>query len=205
MSAGSAAQYLAGEVQLPFPTSLLPLFMLVLFSGVCLLGIRESSGVALTIISFHLITMIVLALTSIVRWGINGNSVLVENWTAAQPGSASEIARQIFYGVSLGFLGNTGTSHIPKTKERFRIDCHIRGGSSSEDISQGFTESLAHVIHSIDYDDVACLGSRPVHRRPTSLGEYPIPPRGTCRTSKMATILVSCGRCPGSVRWYLML
>jgi hypothetical protein len=98
---------------------LLPIFILILFSGVCLLGIRESSGVALTIISFHLITMIVLALTSIIRWGINGNSVLAENWTAAQPGSASEIARQIFYGVSLGFLGNTGTSHVPKAKNRF--------------------------------------------------------------------------------------
>ena len=75
-----------------------------------MLGIRESSGVALTIISFHLVTIVVLAITSIARWGINGNSLLAENWAAAQPGSAREIALQIFYGVSLGFLGNTGIS-----------------------------------------------------------------------------------------------
>jgi hypothetical protein len=108
VSAGSAGGYLAGEVNLPFSQALLPVFILILFSGVCLLGIRESSVVALTIISFHIVTMVVLAITSIVRWGINGNSLLAENWAAAQPGSASEIARQIFYGVSLGFLGNTG-------------------------------------------------------------------------------------------------
>lgn len=83
-------------------------FILVLFSAICLLGIRESSKVALTIMSFHILTMLVIAITAMVRWGINGNSTLSENWHAAQPPSPEQIIKQIFFGVSLAFLGNTG-------------------------------------------------------------------------------------------------
>jgi amino acid transporter len=108
VSAGSAGGYLAGEINLPFPDALLAVFILILFSGICMLGIRESSKIALTIMAFHLVTMIVLAITAIVRWGIIGNSLLSANWHAAQPSSASQIAKQILFGVSLGFLGNTG-------------------------------------------------------------------------------------------------
>jgi amino acid transporter len=83
-------------------------FILVLFSAICLFGIRESSKVALTIMSFHILTMFVIAITSMVRWGINGNSTLSDNWHAAQPHSTTQIVKQIFFGVSLAFLGNTG-------------------------------------------------------------------------------------------------
>lgn len=110
VSAGSAGGYLAGEIELPFPEALLPVFILVLFSGICLLGIRESSRFALVIMTNHLLTMSILAVTAIVRWGMNGNSILTANWQAAQPSSPVEIAKQIFFGVSLGFLGNTGNS-----------------------------------------------------------------------------------------------
>ena len=108
VSAGSAGGYLAGEVKLPFPDALLTIFILALFSGICLLGIRESSRFALVIMSCHLVTMSVIAITAMVRWGINGNMVLTANWHAAQPSSSTEIVKQIFFGVSLGFLGNTG-------------------------------------------------------------------------------------------------
>ena len=110
VSAGSAGGYLAGEVSLPFPNALLTVFILLVFSGVCLLGIRESSTVALTIMTSHLVLMVTLGILSIVRWAMTGNSVLAANWHAAQPASASEIIKQIFFGVSLGFLGNTGIS-----------------------------------------------------------------------------------------------
>lgn len=109
VSAGSAGGYLAGEVELPFPNALLPVFFLLVFSCVCLLGIRESSRVALGIMTFHIVTMTSIAIASMVRWGINGNSILAANWHAAQPTSALEIVKQIFFGISLGFLGTTGT------------------------------------------------------------------------------------------------
>jgi amino acid transporter len=112
VSAGSAGGYLAGEVSLPFPDALLTVFILLLFSCVCLLGIRESSTVALTIMISHLVLMVTLGITSIVRWAMTGNSVLAANWHAAQPASAGEIVKQIFFGISLGFLGNTGISFI---------------------------------------------------------------------------------------------
>lgn len=108
MSAGSATGYLAGEVDLPFPRALMTVLILIMFSGICLLGIRESSRFALVIMSNHLLTMFIVGITAIVRWGINGNSTLATNWSAAQPSSAADIVKQIFFGVSLGFLGNTG-------------------------------------------------------------------------------------------------
>jgi glucan phosphoethanolaminetransferase (alkaline phosphatase superfamily) len=109
VSAGSASGYLAGDVQLPFPKAVLTVILLLVFASICLLGLRESSRVAMGILTIHIVTMISLAITSMVRWGINGNAVLIANWYAAQPSSAGEIAKQIFFGASLGFLGSTGT------------------------------------------------------------------------------------------------
>jgi hypothetical protein len=109
ISAGCAGEYLAGEVDLPFPAALLTVFILVLFTCICLLGIRKSSSVALAIMIFHLVTIATVAITAIARWGFTGNSVLAANWHDAQPTSVKEIVRQIFFGVSLGFIGNTGT------------------------------------------------------------------------------------------------
>jgi hypothetical protein len=71
--------------------------------------------------TLHLTTIVVLAITSIVRWGINGNSILSANWYAAQPSSAGEIAKQIFFGVSLGFLGNTGMPSGMPANEGFEL------------------------------------------------------------------------------------
>ena len=108
VSAGSVGGYLAGEFQLPFPRALLTVFVLVFFSGVCLLGIRDSSALALIIQTIHLLTMLILALAALVSWGINGNGILATNWVNAQPSSTAEIVKQIFFGVSLGFLAYTG-------------------------------------------------------------------------------------------------
>jgi amino acid transporter len=98
---------------LPFPVSLLTVFILVLFSGICLLGIQGSSRVSLTILTFHVLTMFVIAIMAIIRWAKMGSDTLRENWTAAQPGSANGVAQQIFFGVVLGFLGNTGFELTP--------------------------------------------------------------------------------------------
>ena len=109
ISAGSASEYLAAEVNLPFPAAVLAVFILVLFATICFVGIHESSRFGLIILLTHLGTMLVLAIAAVVRWGINGNSLLVANWYAAQPSSPAEIVKQIFLGVSIGFIGNTGT------------------------------------------------------------------------------------------------
>ena len=109
VSAGSASSYLVGEVSLPFPEIILPVLVLIFFGCLCLFGIRESSRVALAIFLCHLTVVTMLGIASIVRWGINGNSLLSQNWHAAQPPTLSALIKQMFFGVSLGFLGNTGT------------------------------------------------------------------------------------------------
>lgn len=93
---------------LPFSTSLLAILILILFACICLLGMRESSGIALAIMMLHIVTISTIAISAVVHWGRNGNSQLAENWRLAQPASAAEIGKQIFFGVSIGFLGNTG-------------------------------------------------------------------------------------------------
>jgi len=67
-----------------------------------------------------MITICTIAIAAIIHWGKDGNSQLVENWHLAQPGSGSAIAKQIFFGASLGFIGNTGTNALErKLKARF--------------------------------------------------------------------------------------
>jgi Amino acid permease len=123
VSAGSAQGYLAGEVDLPFPQFLIAIFILILFSCICFLGIRESSTLALAIMTTHLTTIAVLAIVAMVRWGINGNEVLSANWDVAASLPAKEILKQIFYGTSLGFLGITGTTISFKWLiSRIRVD-----------------------------------------------------------------------------------
>lgn len=51
--------------------------------------------------------MAALMIASIVAWGRNGSSVLVSNW-AQRPIGGTAIARSIFNGVCLAFLGSTG-------------------------------------------------------------------------------------------------
>ena len=61
----------------------------------------------------HLSTIATIAIAATVHWGKTGSSQLIENWNLAQPGSANAIAKQIFYGVCIGFLGNTGFELAP--------------------------------------------------------------------------------------------
>ena len=53
VSAATAASYLAGEVNLPFPTFVGAIIMLSTFTLISLSGIRESARLALAVLSFH--------------------------------------------------------------------------------------------------------------------------------------------------------
>ena len=52
--------------------------------------------------------MFALFVAGVVEWGRQGNATLFANWHAGQPQSSSEIAKQIFQGICIGFLGVTG-------------------------------------------------------------------------------------------------
>jgi len=103
--------------------------------------------------------MSALGVAAAVRWGINGNSILTANWHAAQPSSIHEIVKQIFLGVSLGFLAYTGKSlKYYVIDSRFRVNAKLYRGSSSRSFSQGLAQPLAPSFFTIDLDDVICLG-----------------------------------------------
>lgn len=53
VSAATAASYLAGEVDLPFPTFTGALIVLVIFTLISLSGVKESARIALIVLLFH--------------------------------------------------------------------------------------------------------------------------------------------------------
>ena len=181
--------YLSGEFHLPFPQALLTVIILVSFSGVCLLGIRDSSALALTIQTIHLTTMLALAISAMVRWGINGNLVLSANWNAAQPPSAAEIAKEIFFGVSVGFLAYTGCN-FPKQyiDDRFRVDAELCRGGSTRRVSQSIEKPLDHVFFPVDLDDVAGLGGCSIRGNSIVSKQHSIDPRPACHRREVATL-----------------
>ncbi|CAM0135491.1 hypothetical protein VKS41_005136 [Umbelopsis sp. WA50703] len=109
VSASSAASYLAAEILLPshLPPFALSIIIMVAFAAIAFLGIQESSTVALVIFLIHLITLLGVMVTSIVRWGEIGNETLIANWNHPYPDGVSAV-RMIFNGFCIGLLGVTG-------------------------------------------------------------------------------------------------
>ncbi|PBK76124.1 AAAP amino acid permease [Armillaria solidipes] len=113
VSAATAAAYLSGEVNLPFPSFVGTIIVLALFTLISLSGIKESARLALVSLSFHVGTMIVLMVASAIHWGNIGNDQLRQNWVSNQASSTSKVARHIFDGWCLGMLGLTGFECMP--------------------------------------------------------------------------------------------
>jgi amino acid transporter len=86
--------------------------ILAAFTGLFLFGVRESSGVTLSICIFHCMTMFTLIVACVIHWVRDGNGVISENWKTGPSGS-SGIARAIFNGICIGLLGVTGFESAP--------------------------------------------------------------------------------------------
>lgn len=129
VSAAASAVYLSGEVtSLPFPTWVGAIIILVLFTLISLIGVRESSRIALIVLSLHvrtfafvvvylilypqfkLMSMTTLIVASCIHWGQTGVGQLRINWEngKSQSSTAGSIAKQLFRGICLGMLGLTG-------------------------------------------------------------------------------------------------
>lgn len=122
VSAATASTYLAGEVALPFPDWVGTAIVFLLFVCISLSGLRDSARIALSVLSFHALTMLVLIIFAVVHWGRIGNGQIQENWHIglARHGSSAEILKQIYYGFSLGMLGLTGFECCPAYVARIR-------------------------------------------------------------------------------------
>jgi amino acid transporter len=109
VSASTASAYLAAEVSLPSRLTpfIITIIILVAFSLICILGLRESSTITLSIFTFHAITMLVVLITSFVMWGKGGSQTLIDNWNIPDPEGSNPIL-MIVKGVCIGLLGVTG-------------------------------------------------------------------------------------------------
>ncbi|OAD04682.1 hypothetical protein MUCCIDRAFT_139963, partial [Mucor lusitanicus CBS 277.49] len=110
VSASTASAYLAAEVVLPSNLTpfVITIIILIGFSMICLLGLRESSTLTLSIFTMHAVTMAVVMVTSVIMWGKGGSQTLIDNWTRIPDPEGSNPAQLIFNGLCIGLLGVTG-------------------------------------------------------------------------------------------------
>jgi amino acid transporter len=118
VSASTASAYLAAEVTLPHSLTpfILTIVILVAFSMICLLGLKESSTLTLAIFIMHSVTMTVVMIASLVAWGKHGSSTLVSNWT--DNSSEGHPVLMIAKGICIGLLGVTGFEVKKKKKKK---------------------------------------------------------------------------------------
>jgi len=128
VSAATASAYLAGEFRNTLgggKETALTIGIILMLALIGMFSLRESSLLASTFTIIHVSlvifftsegsrsqifkigSMAVLTVASIVAWCQRGTAVLEANW-AERPTGASHIARAIFNGICLAFLGVTG-------------------------------------------------------------------------------------------------
>ncbi|KAJ7613541.1 AAAP amino acid permease [Roridomyces roridus] len=120
VSAATAASYLDGEVDLPFPPFVAAAFIVATFALISLSGLKESARLAFVVLSLHGVTMLILSIFAAIQWGQIGNEQLRQNWHLGSTASPSFILRQLFYGFCLGMLGLTGIECTPSCIGRIK-------------------------------------------------------------------------------------
>lgn len=121
VSAGTASAYIQGETltgHAHVDGRVISILLLVGLAALCLLGMRDSSSVALGMFLLHVVTMSMLIIAGIVAWIRSGNSLLHENWAIGMaalraPSTGKGVARAVFDGVCVAFVGLTGFECSP--------------------------------------------------------------------------------------------
>ncbi|GAA5888603.1 hypothetical protein JCM6882_009016 [Rhodosporidiobolus microsporus] len=121
VAAATAASYIADQGVRGGETWL-TIVLLVAIALVGLLGVRGGAAVTLTTLGIHLLTLAVLIVSAVVHWGRHGNSTLFTNWHQNQLPSGSAIARAIYRGICIAFLGVTGFETAPDYITSLRPD-----------------------------------------------------------------------------------
>jgi amino acid transporter len=105
ISASEAMHYLQG-IFLSLPITIATIVVLLVFTGLAILGIGESARVAVIIFTFHLLTLSILVLAAV--WFIinNGIEVFHLNWHI--PVTSGNIHHALFLGFSAAMLGISG-------------------------------------------------------------------------------------------------
>ncbi|KZS91996.1 hypothetical protein SISNIDRAFT_474934 [Sistotremastrum niveocremeum HHB9708] len=113
VSSGTASAYLSSEVHPPFPAFVLVIIFLLGFAILCLSGTRDSARMAFGILSFHILTMIILMIFASISWARRGNAQISSNWHSGDQASPAGMFYQIFKGICIGFLGLSGFECTP--------------------------------------------------------------------------------------------
>ena len=101
----SEAMHYVHELWSHWPVILATVVLLLLFMGITIMGIGESSKVASVIFVFHLVSLVLLS--GFCGWYLfqNGMEVLMENYSLPVEGG---ITTALFFGFSAGMLGISG-------------------------------------------------------------------------------------------------
>lgn len=107
VSAASATSYVAGEFE-NFDPFWLTIGVLAFFAFITLLGMRDSSFVAITIFAAHAITLCILIVACFVKMIENKGHILSQNYHLPMDNPI----KQIYLGFCTGLLGITGAYQI---------------------------------------------------------------------------------------------
>lgn len=108
VSAASCTSY-ASKGFGDFPIIPVTILIFACFGGLVLCGVKESANFATAIFAFHIITLIIIVITSLKFIIENNGEILHENWIAPLPSNqGSNIAMNLYLGFSVGLLGLTG-------------------------------------------------------------------------------------------------
>ncbi|PWN22664.1 hypothetical protein BCV69DRAFT_93664 [Microstroma glucosiphilum] len=111
VSSATAASYVSEEA----PRLSMPIFtilFLLILTAICLLGMKDSSTIALSMFTLHTLSIAALIVAGVVSWTRTGNAVIRENWSIAAGGAellgGKSTARALFDGTVVAFVGLTG-------------------------------------------------------------------------------------------------
>ncbi|KDN52823.1 hypothetical protein K437DRAFT_149115 [Tilletiaria anomala UBC 951] len=122
VSASTAASYLSAETAGKVGDTGWTILLLLALAVIALLGLRDSSSVALGMMAFHLTTMGILIIAGISFWATEGSAILISNWYNADSLlNGRSVLKAVVFGVAIGFVGLTGfecaPSYVTRVKE----------------------------------------------------------------------------------------
>jgi hypothetical protein len=108
VSAASCTSYAAYEFG-DFPVMAVTCGILVLFAVLVFFGVKDSANLALVIFTFHMSTLAILVITSLVFIIRENGATMKANWAQPLPVSSSGgIGMDLYLGFSVALLGLTG-------------------------------------------------------------------------------------------------
>ncbi|MBU0607824.1 MAG: APC family permease [Armatimonadetes bacterium] len=87
------------------PVLVATVVVLGIFMSLSLVGITESAAVAIGIFGFHMLTLVLLVGSAVVRFGFDF-SIFAANWAQGPP--AGSVSKALFFGFAAGLLGISG-------------------------------------------------------------------------------------------------